>query len=192
MCDFSFGRRGYGRPYSARTPHPIVTRVKPIFGQTTVFSIPHAAVAAGLLKPPHSKVLTWPVLMDLVRATWRRSPEAFLRDAADAGATMDRINMAASILPQAIIGWPRVDSMKKHDRTFGVCSDLPLTLAAVSRRAGDLVIRSREPDFSWGGLFKGMIEVDLRLEEAPVLSLKPWSAFSWEEDRKEGSNVPEW
>lgn len=180
MCDFSFGRgRGYSRP---RTPHPINTCVTPVYGRTTVFSVPHAALAAGLIEPPDTGALSWLALLATAKAKWGRSPDAFLRDATIAGVSIDSVRVAASVISPALIGWPRSAALKKDDNAFGLCPDLALTLAVLSHRAGNLIIRSREPDFSWALLFGGMFEVDGQIEKAPCLRSKPWSRFQWEGD----------
>lgn len=181
MCDFSFGR---GRSYRPRTLHPIDTLIRPVFGRTTVFSIPHAALAAGLLDPPMSAALSWESLMGAAKSKWGRSAEEFLRDAANAGVTMASVRGAASRLPHALIGWPRQIGLKKSDSTFGLCSDLALTLAVMSHRAGNLILRSRQPYFSWVGLFGGIFEVDEPISRAPLLSSEPWSGFRWEDEQE--------
>ncbi len=180
-CDFGCGQRRERRP---RIPHPIDTHLTPIFGRTTVFSVPHAALAAGLFDPPTSSALSWGMLMAAIKVKWGRSSESFLRDAACAGVTMDRVRIAASGLPPGLIGWSRPASIKKSETPFGVCSDLVLTLAVLSHRAGNLILRSREPDFSWTRLFGGMYEVNERMEVAPTFYDKPWSIFQWKTDRE--------
>lgn len=179
MCDFSFGR---GRSYRQRTLHPIDTQVRPVFGRTTVFSIPHAAVATGLLELPRSGALTWDVLMEAAKARWGRSADRFLRDAAKAGISMASVREASLKLPHALLGWPRQAGLLKRDKTFGLCSDLALTLAVMSKRAGHLVIRSRKPDFGWGILFGDPFEADEPLISAPLLSNEPWSGFHWDDE----------
>ena len=156
--------------------------MKPVYGRTTVFSVPHAALAAGLINPPDTGALSWPALLAAIKAKWGRSPDAFLRDAAKAGISTDSVRAAAAALPPALIGWPRHASLKKSDSTFGLCPDLALTLAVHSHRAGNLILRSREPDFSWNGLLGGMLEVDRSIDKAPTLRSGPWSCFQWEDD----------
>lgn len=181
MCDFSFGR---GRSYSPRTLHPIDAHVQAVFGRTTIFSIPHAALAAGLLDPAESGALSWETLMGAAKLKWGRSAEGFLRDVAKAGITPASVRSAASKLPHALFGWPRQIGLKKSDRTCGLCSDLSLTLAVMSHRAGNLILRSRQPDISWAGLFGVMLEVNEPLGKAPLLSSKPWSGFRWEGEQE--------
>ena len=62
---------------------------------------------------------------------------------------------------------------------FGVCPDIDITLAVLSRRVGDIFISSRNPDYSWGKLFDSPFEVDEDFCIAPGLKSDPWSKFKW-------------
>jgi len=181
MCDPGSWRGRY-RGSRPRTPHPIDTVIKPIFGRTTGFSLPHAALAMGLLDPPPcDRPLSWQALIEAARAKWGSSAERFLTDVHEIyGKKCRKTYGFIQDLPAAIIGRFHSKGIQAPHKHITLCPDLRLTLAFLSHRAGDFFLRSREPDYSWRNLFGGMFEVDEPVEPARLLDEPPWSRFCWE------------
>lgn len=183
MCGGPWGwRQASSAP---RTLHPIDTVIKPVYAMTTVFSLPHAALAEALLDlPPAGRPLGWQALIEAARAKWRSSSERFLTDVHRISGKNRSVRAFTPDLPAGIIGRFHTKGIQKPDMLIAFCPDLTLTLAVLSHRAGDFFLRSREPDYSWRNLFGGMYEVDEPVEGARPLDRRPWSRFLWEADKE--------
>ncbi len=163
-----------------RERKPIEITTLPVAGKTTLFSLQHACLAAGMLEDIRKRksvdsincdANSW---LDWVNQKWQRSIDNFFADAASLGVTKETVNNKASELQGAIIGWkPWV----KFCRC--ICPDLNLTLAILSRRINDIFISYREPDYSWDNLFGQYFEIDDNRILAPDLESEPWSKFKW-------------
>jgi len=173
-CCGSHGGRGYG----GRPPLPIEAELAPVYGQTTVFSLPHACLAAGLLtNVEKDQPLQWSILMKLAQERWEGSPQQFLKEAEKVGVNETSIDAHAKKYKGVVIGWSGPSTGQGHP--FGICPDIGTTVTVLSRRVGDLFVSSRDPDYSWQSLFGSPFEVDEHLCEAPDLKSPPWSGFKW-------------
>ena len=175
-----FGSRR-GDTTRARIPSVIL----PVFGPTTVVSLRHACLAAGLFDDVRGdRRLNWGVLGELATEKWARSAQRFLADAARVGAGAEQADAALSGIKGAVIG--RSEPVRKEDSgpdgPFGICPDLNLSLGVLARRVGGLFIASRPPAYDWGTLFDEVLHLDDDLVPAVPLTEAPWSGFAWDFD----------
>ena len=172
-CRFG-GSGGFG----GRPKLPIDAELDPVHGQITALSLPHACLAAGLLRTPEkNQVLNWRVLVEMAEKQWEGSSESFLADAKKVGVNRNSVDKQASKYSGVIIGWSGPSTY--HNIALGVCPDIDTTLAVLARRVGNLFISSRKPDYSWERLFGSAFEVDENLCVAPDFRSDPWSRFKW-------------
>ena len=163
-----------------RIPQPVDFEIQPLLGRTTVFSVPHAALACGMLELAENTPATWENVLAAARAKWGRSAKALFDEAAEHGANSEFVDNAGAVLPLATIIW-RWDQKRASRTDFGLCSDLALTISFFGRRIGNLCLDRRpHRDLSWSNLFSGMFEVNGAFEGAPSLNRPPWSQFTWE------------
>lgn len=176
---FPCGPRGFG---GGRTKEPIDAIVRPIHARTTIFSLPHACLAAGLFEVRPGVTVNWQAVSDIVTERWKGDSELFLSDAVRVGVSRDSAERRAAGFRGAIIGW-RSTSLKSgsrsHGAAHGICADLEMTLTILSRRVGDIFIANREPDYGWNALFGSPFECDEDLGPAPNKQSEPWSRFQW-------------
>jgi hypothetical protein len=169
--------------YGGRTKLPIEAEIKPVYGRATIFSAPHACLAAGLIGEELSEgqVVNWEHLKELADTKWDHSVDRFLADAKTLGVNSKSQVGNGDALRGAIIGWTFSDTpiSSLTVKEWGFCSDLDLTLAILSRRVGDIFIGAREPDLSWDTLFGSCFAVDEELGPAPDLLSEPWNRFKW-------------
>ena len=125
------------------------------------------------------------MLCELVNKKWGKSVDRFFKDLRQAGFTGDIMDDTITGLRGAIIGWTGATQSKSNSavKSFGICPDLNLVLAVLSRRIADMFIPSREPDFSWGTLFDSTFEVDDDSFPAPGLNENPWKSFQWDVEK---------
>lgn len=177
------GGCGQWHDRGGRVRLPIEAKIKPVHGSITVFSMPHACLAAGLIGKdvPDEQVLNSEVLSGLAERKWDCSVERFLDDAKKLGVDTERA--ISKIGPQqgATIGWTSdgTELSRSLARETGVCPDLGITLAVLSRRVGDIFIGAREPDLNWETLFGSSFAVDEGLGPAPDLLSEPWNRYRW-------------
>lgn len=177
-----WGGRNYGGGGGGRPKEPIQTDVEAVHGRTLIFSVPHACLAAGLLKARKGLSADWQAVLELAFTQWQGDPQLFLSDAARMGITCESVNCRAASLSGAIIGWQskRLDKGNKSQGVaHGICADLEMTLAIVSRRVGDIFIAKRDPDYGWNALFGSPFECDEDLGPAPSKDCEPWDRFQW-------------
>ncbi len=185
MCDNGQSHRfcvwGSGHSARAREARPGRVFLPPIQGRITLFSVPHAAHAAGLLDIPGGKNFPgWADFLNSAKEKWSGSAEIFFQDIESQGITPETIEQAIRGLPAALIGWSAPRLVEKNVVRASICTDLTLTLALFSRRAGDLFIRRREPDFSWANLFGGIFKVQEIIEPLADIQTEPWKRLLWE------------
>ena len=168
----------YGGGYGGRPKLPIGAELTPVHGQITVLSLPHACLAAGLLKTSaKSQAITWRLLVEMAEKKWEGSSEKFLADAKIIGVDRSSVDKQASKYSGVIIGWAGPSTY--HNIALGVCPDIDTTLAVLARRVGDMFISSRKPSYSWKRLFGSTFEVDEDFCTAPDFKSDPWSRFKW-------------
>ena len=168
------GHGGFG----GRSKLPIDAELAPVHGQITALSLPHACLAAGLLKTPaKSQALNWRLLIEMAEKQWEGSSERFLTDAKTVGVNKGSVDKQASKYHGVIIGW--AGPSPYYNIALGVCPDIDITLAVLTRRVGDMFISSRRPDYSWERLFGSAFEVDENFCIAPDFKSDPWSKFKW-------------
>jgi hypothetical protein len=173
---------GWSRGGGGRTKEPVNGELVPVFGKTTVISLPHACLAAGLLDDVQAKSpVNWSILLQLAQQKWERSAERFLADAARVGVTPESVAQRARSLRGAIIGWTATDRKRTNGarERFGICADLELSTALLACRIGDIFISARAPDCSWDALFGTVFECDADLGPAPELNEAPWQQYPW-------------
>lgn len=163
-------------------PAPFNTNLIALHSTTSVFSLPHACLAAGLLKPAAGASLNRPALTKLTEKKWKKNVNLFLADAGRIGITEDSVHKAGENMSGACIGWDARLYVPGHDMIQGYCPDLNLVLAILSRRTGNIFFAARKPDFGGHTLFQDPFEVDEDLGPAPSLDQAPWSKFKWIRD----------
>lgn len=162
---------------------PIDAKIKPVHGRTTVFSLPHACLATGLIggEVPQGQSINWQVLTAMVEKKWNHSVDRFFEDVKRLGFKKENFENGKFNYKGAIIGWSglqaRLTPAKLKDLV--VCPDLDLTMTIVSRRIGDIFIAAREPNFSWETLFGSSFAIDEDLGSFPDLLSEPWDRFKW-------------
>lgn len=179
MCYFGSSHGYWGG--GGRGRERLHTVLKPVHDRVTVISLGHACLATGLLDNlSEGSAVNWSVLRELVHKKWGGSVERFLQDAARIDAGIEHADACAAQFAGAVIGWPGMepDTPPKRNK-IGVCPDVNLSLAILSRRVGDIFIASHVPDYSWPVLFDSAFEFDDTVCDAPLLSEQPWSRFKW-------------
>jgi hypothetical protein len=178
---------GGGR-WGPRPASPLGTEILPVYGRARVVSLPHACLAAGLLKPGQTKV-NGVVLREMAETKWQGDAGAFLADVAGVGVDTNTIDRAVEACRPAIIGWFEADGGKPAPwipNFHGVMTDLATVIGLLSRRVGSTFFRDRPPAYDWDTLFGASFEVDEDLGPAPLIAEAPWSAFGWESARERG------
>ena len=176
-CRMSHG--GYG----GRTKLPIDAEIVPVHDKITVISLPHACLASGLLEDAREgRPVNWLVLKELVDKKWGKSIKRFFADARTTGVSRDSANDAAKGFKGTVIGWNGAlpENLCCNDGAFGMCPDMNVAVAILSRSVGDIFISSRDPEYSWDKLFGRMLEVDEDLCSAPDFKSDPWAKFEWD------------
>ena len=178
-CDGQGGWSGYscggGRPKL-----PISGTLRPVHGQVTLISLPHACLANGLFKDCcKPRKLNRRILLELSQETWGRSIDRFFADASLAKITHDSVNQCAKQLSGAIVGWTGDGEQLTDAKHLGICVNMDIALAVLSRLVGNIFISSRDPDYSWDTLFETAFECDDDLGLAPAFKHEPWNAYQW-------------
>jgi len=158
-------------------------KLMPVYGQTTIFSLPHACLAAGLLDDVGTgQPLNWSVLLQRAQAKWQCAEDCFLSDAAKLGISPRSVERRARAQRGAIIGWQPAGLLgtPTDEMRFGICPDLELTVAVLSCCISDIFFSARAPDFSWATLFGRAFACDDDLGPAPALDQAPWQQYAWE------------
>jgi len=154
----------------------------PVHGQTSIISLPHACLAAGLLETAGVRqTLSRSSLSMLAQEKWQGSVDRFFNDAARLGVDQRSAGRRARDLGGAIIGWHPAGCQGTPDDEvrLGICSDLNLTVAVLSCCVDYIFISTRVPDFSWAALFGKAFACDDDLGPAPALDQAPWRQYLW-------------
>lgn len=181
---------------------PIDAVIRPIHGRTTVVSLPHACLAAGLLEDVRNGgKVNWPTLCGLVQRKWKGDAKLFLADAARAGCTCESSGAKVAHLAGAIIGWAgaTADGRTPGARyAFDVVPELDTAVGILSRCVGNLFVAARDPDYSWDRLFGAAFEFDDDAVPAADFAGEPWARFEWalggevkRETRRPRASTPE-
>jgi hypothetical protein len=177
-CGPFWGRSSGGRPRL-----PVEAEIKAVNNRTTVFSLPHACLAAGLLGEglKQLEVSDWHCLQELANEKWGQSMERFFSDLKSLGVTSETVVLKSIWTQGAIIGWsfPGEAPIRPRMGLLRICPDLDLTLAVLSKRVADIFISTRDPDFRWDNLFGSGFEIDEDVIQAPDLFSDPWKRFKW-------------
>lgn len=185
-CGPPFGGGGYR---ATRTPSlPIEISLVPIHSRTVIFSLPHACLAAGLLKPATKKI-SFSMLLDLANKKWGKSDKKFFASLPPIGISPDSIEKRARQFKGAVIGWDSQFGSPKSTTNLncgsknatGICADIELVLMVLSRRVSNLFLSSREPDYSWENLSSKTFEIDDERFSSSDLDSPPWNQFQFEE-----------
>jgi hypothetical protein len=173
------------QPYNrgGRERTPIHAEMAPVHGSTTIVSLPHACLAAGLLTDAcDGSVVNWPILTELARKQWEGRVERFLGDAEEAGISPEEADRWAGAKKGAVIGWaePYLRSTDTGRIPFQICTDGNAALAILGRCVGDIFFADRQPDYGWEVLFEHVFAFDEDLAEAAGLECEPWTRFEWD------------
>jgi hypothetical protein len=173
---------------------PPYTKVKsvqyPVGARLTMFSLAHACLAEGLIEYRLHPV-NWRALSKTLDNTWARSVPAFFDAMAAKGITHASIDRRAAQLTGCIIGWRSyydgntISPLLGHLETYGVgiCPDLELTLAILSRSVAYMFIARRTPDYEWRTLTGNPLCVCDDRFSAPGINEEPWGAYARAFDR---------
>ena len=93
------------------------------------------------------------------------------------GVTPASVRLRGDQLAGAIIGWAGDEQTLTENGHFGICPDLELTIAILSRRIGSIFISCRDPDYSWDTLFGNAFVFDDDIGPAPKLNADPWKRY---------------
>ncbi len=168
----------------------VLLEVRPVFGAVLV-SLAQCLRLKGVIDKRQAYGLT--ACFDLAGAAlrWagRWSANSFWRKVEPLGCTPAAVEAAARDFGGARIGWARevypevpntLLDFPAHDR---VCTDLCLTVAILSRRAGNLFLSAREPEYSPQQLFAWAFAAD-----DPYLAAR---SISWEQWPQKGCPKPD-
>ena len=175
-CMFGPYRRG------GRERTPIQAEKAPVHGRTTIVSLPHVCLAAGLLdNVGKDSAVNWPILSELARKQWEGMTAAFLADIERAGISLESADAWAGTMKGAVVGWTEAcsRSVSPSRVPFAICTDASAALAILSRRVGDIFIPNRRPNYDWETLFGTAFGFDEDIVPSADLKTRPWSGFSW-------------
>ena len=161
---------------------PIDAEMVPVCGRTTIVSLAHACLAAGLMEDVRDGgKVNWEILGDLSQQKWRGRIEAFFADAQQAGISPQAADRWADTVKGAVIGWTmaRIGWPGCCNGPFGVCTDANMALAILGRRVGDIFFANRNPDYCWEALFGTAFAFDEDIVQAASLKRDPWKRFKW-------------
>ena len=159
----------------------VLLEVRPVFGAVLV-SLSHCLRLKGVIDPglKHEFSDCLDVAEAALRWAGRWTLESFWRKVGPLGCNPGAVGAAATGFGGARIGWaieicpPIPNTLLDVPAYNRICTDLSLTVAILSRRAGNLFLSYREPEYSPEQLFRWAFVADDPSLTARSISWNEW------------------
>jgi hypothetical protein len=171
---------GYLHNAGAACRTQVVLEVRPVFGAVTV-SLAHCLRLKGVIDPGlECRLVDYSGLVGAaLRWAGDLTAPSFWHKLEPLGCSPEAVEASAREFGGARIGWamrvyPQASTVSSFPADGRVCTDLCLTVAILSRRAGNLFLGYREPDYSWEQLFEWAFAADDPCLAARSISCEAW------------------